>query len=202
MVRVDERNGNWFAVESKSFELTMEGKGKKTKCFITERCRGVASWIRFGVEGMEKLLMGVEECCGVFDPASRTLAWRENGRSFRLESKVNKARRFLLCFVTDGEGKKHWLVFPEGRGFINGWSMLAEKIRGLGFNPRQENISRRTATFDPPKRGEKCTSIRKNIVTCEGKSALKDVDEGGRSVINAVWVDVGDCIHGKALGSL
>ena len=63
MVRIDERNGNWFAVESKSFELTLEGKGKKTKCFITERSRGVASWIRFGVEGMEKLLRGVEECC-------------------------------------------------------------------------------------------------------------------------------------------
>ena len=59
MVRVDERNENWFAVESKSYELTMEGKGKKTKCFITERSRGVASWIRFGVEGMEKLMWGV-----------------------------------------------------------------------------------------------------------------------------------------------
>ena len=54
------------------------------------------------------------------------------------------------------------------------------------------------ATVDPPKGGEKCTSLRKNIVTCGGKSALKDVDEGGRSVINAVWVDVGDCVHGKA----
>ena len=202
MVRVDESNGNWFAVESKSFELTMEGKGKKTKCYITERSRGVVSWIRFGVEGMEKLLMGVEECCRVFDPASSSLAWRENGRSFRLESKVNIAGRFLLCSVTDGEGKKHWLVFPEGRGFINGWSMLAEKISGLGFKPRVENIPRRTATLDPSKRGEECTSFRKNIVTCEGKSALRDVKEGDRSVINTVWVDVGDCIHGKALGSL
>ena len=119
-----------------------------------------------------------------------------------MESKVNNAGRFLLCSVTDGEGKKHWLVFPEGRGFINGWSILAEKIRGLGFKPRQENIPKRTASLDPPKRGEKCTNISKNIVTCEGKFALKDVDVGGRSVINAVWVDVGDCIHGKALGSL
>ena len=86
---------------------------------------------------MEKLLMGVEECCRVFVPASRTFAWRENGRSFRLECKENNAGRFLLCSVTDGEGKKHWLVFPEGRGFLNGWTMLAAKIRGLGFKPRQ-----------------------------------------------------------------
>ena len=202
MGRVDERNGYWFAVESKSFKLTMEGKGKKTKCFITERSRGAASWIWFGVEGMEKLLWGVEEVCRVFDPASSTIAWRENGRSFKLESKLNKAGRFLLCSVTDGEGKKHWLVFPEGRGVINGWCILAEKIRGLGFKPRQEKSPRGTATLDQLKMGEKSTSISKNIGLCVGKSALKDVVEGGKSGINAVWVDVGDCIHGKALGSL
>ena len=50
--------------------------------------------------------------------------------------------------------------------------------------------------------GEKCTSLSKNIVTWGGKSALKDVDEGGSSVKNAVWVDVGDCVYGKELGSL
>ena len=60
-MREDERNGNWFAVKSKSFEFTMEGEGKKTKIFITERSRGIALWIRFGVEGMNNLLMGVEE---------------------------------------------------------------------------------------------------------------------------------------------
>ena len=201
-MREDERNGNWFAVESKSFEFTMEGKGKKAKCFITERSRGVASWIRFGIEGMNKLLMGVEECCRVFVPASRPFVWRENGRSFRLESKENIAGRFLLCYVTDGEGKKHRLVFPEGRGFLNGWTMLAEKIRGLGFKPLQKNKPMRIATAEPSKGEEKCTSLSKNIVTCGGQSALKDVDVGGSSVENAVWVDVGDCVYGKALGSL
>ena len=202
MTRADERNGNWFAVESKSFELKMEGEGKKTKCFITERSRGAASWIWFGVEGMEKLLWGVEEVCRVFDPASSTLAWKENGRSFKLESKLNKAGRFLLCSVTDGEGKKHWLVFPEGRGIRSGWGILAEKIRGLGYKTRQENSPRRTAIIDQSKTGEKSTSTSKNVGLCVGKPVPKDVDEGDRSGINAVWVDVGDCIHGKALGSL
>ena len=68
-MREDERNGNWFAVESKSFEFTMEGEGKKAKCFIAKWSRGIALWIQFGVEGMNKLLMGVEECCRVFVPA-------------------------------------------------------------------------------------------------------------------------------------
>ena len=113
----------------------MEGEGKKAKCFIAERSRGIATWIRFGVEGMNKLLMGVEECCRVFVPARRPFVWRESGKSFRLESKENNAGRFLLCSVTNVEGKKHRLFFPEGRGFLNGWAMLAEKIRGLGFKP-------------------------------------------------------------------
>ena len=61
----------------------------------------------------------------------------------------------------------------------------------------------RITTAEPSKGGEKkCTSLSKNIVTCGGQSALKDVDVGGSSVENAVWVDVGDCVYGKALGSL
>ena len=138
----------------------IEGKGKKAKCFITERSRGVVSWIRFGIEGMVKLLMGVEECCKTLVSASRTFAWRENGRSFRLERKENNAGRFLLCSVTDGEGKKHWLVFQERRGFLNGWTTLAEKIRGMGFKPRQENIPMRIATVDPSKGGRKVYKSR------------------------------------------
>ena len=119
--------GSWFAVESKSFEFRMEGFGKKAKCFITERSRGIVSWIWFGVEGMNNLLSGVEECCRAFDSTRRPFEWRENGRFFRLESKGNIAGRFLLCSVIDDEGKKHSLVFPEGRRFLNGWTMLAEK---------------------------------------------------------------------------
>ena len=174
----------------------MEGEGKKAKCFITERSRGIATWIRFGVEGMNKLLMGVEECCRVFVPTRRPFVWRESGKSFRLESKENNAERFLLCSVTDVEGKKHRLFFPEGRGFLNGWAMLAEKIRGLGFKPLQENKPMRIATAELSKGGEKkWTSLSKNKITCGGQSALKDEDVGGSSVENAVWVDVGDCIY-------
>ena len=55
-MRVDERNANWFAVEAKSFEITMDGEGKKTKYVITERSRGKVSWIRFGEEGLFNLM--------------------------------------------------------------------------------------------------------------------------------------------------
>ena len=29
LMRSDERNANWFAVEAKSFEITVDGEGKK-----------------------------------------------------------------------------------------------------------------------------------------------------------------------------
>ena len=164
--REDERNGNWFAVESKSFKFSMEGEGKKAKWFITERSRGIASWIRFGAEGMNKLLEGVEECCRVSVSARRPLEWWENGRYFRLERKENNAGRFILCSVNDAEGKTHRLAFPEGRGFLNGWNMLVEKIRGLGFKALQENKPMRNVTEVLSKGKEKkWTSPSKNKIT-------------------------------------
>ena len=87
----------------------------------------------FGEEGMENLLVGVEECCKVPHPARRSFVWRENGRLFRLERRENNAGRFLLCSAIDAEGKKHRLFFSEGKGFLNGWVLLAGKIRGVGL---------------------------------------------------------------------
>ena len=181
----------------------MEGEGKKAKCFITERSRGIASWIRFGVEGMNKLLEGVEECCRVSAHAKRPLEWWENGRYFRLERKENKAGRFILCSVSDADGKKHCLVFPEGRGFLNGWTMLAEKIRGLGFKAPQENKPMRSVTQERSKGEEKkWTSPSKNKVIWDRQHKLITEVGAGSSVDNAVWMDVGDCGFGKEMGSL
>ena len=56
-------------------------------------------------------------------------------------------------------------MLPEGRGFLNGWTMLVEKIREMGFKPRQEDIPMRTVTAGPSKGGG---SRSKNIVTWGG----------------------------------
>ena len=106
-------NANWFAVEAKSFEITVEGEGKKTKYVITERSRGKVSWIRFDEEGLFNLMRNVDECRNASIPAGRSVVWREHGRFYRLERKENHDGRFLLCSAKDVEGKKHWLVFPE-----------------------------------------------------------------------------------------
>ena len=202
-MREEERNGNWFAVESKSFELKMEGIGRKAKYSITERSRGIVSWIRFGVEGMNKLLLGVVESCRDFDPARRPFEWREKGRFFRLECKENIAGRFLLCSVIDDEGKKHRLVFPEGKGFLNGWTILAEKIRGMGIETFRENRPMRILKAEQPKGDvKKWTVESKNVGTWGGQHDRKVEDVVSSCMESAVWMDVGDCVYGRELGSL
>ena len=103
----DKMNANWFAVEAKSFEITAEGEGKKTKYVITERSRGKVSWIRFGEEGLFNLMKNVDECRNASIPAGRSIVWREHRRIYRLERKENHDGRFLLCSAKDVEGKKH-----------------------------------------------------------------------------------------------
>lgn len=53
----------WFAIESKSFEISVSSIGGKLGGVITERCMGFSSWIRFGESSLRFLLEGVEECC-------------------------------------------------------------------------------------------------------------------------------------------
>ena len=40
--------------------------------------------------------------------------------------------------VRDGEGKKHSIFFPEGKDLVNGWSILAEKLKEVGVKMPQE----------------------------------------------------------------
>ena len=43
----DEEGGTkWIDIDAKSFELSVEGLGRKTKVVITERNMGLVSWIR------------------------------------------------------------------------------------------------------------------------------------------------------------
>ena len=95
-MREGKRNSNWFAVDSKSFEFTAAGEGKKIKIFITEKSRDLVSWIRFGEEGLKNLLKGVEACCRDSSSTRRSSDWKESGRSYRLDCKENHAGRYLL----------------------------------------------------------------------------------------------------------
>ena len=197
-----EKNANWFAVEAKSFEITVEGAGKKTKYVITERRRGYVSWIRFGEEGLFYLLKNVEECLKAPTPVSRSLVWSEYGRFFRLECKENKDGRYLLCSAKDVEGKKHRLFFPEGRGFLNGWALLAAKLRGLGVKRQEEIPLSLIEAVLTEEDGKARNGPSKDSVPCGGPQVITEREEGYCNAVHTVWVDAGDCGSGKALGIL
>lgn len=53
-------------------------------------------------------------------------------RAYKLELCSNQEGRFLLCSVLSAEEKRFLLVFPEGRGFLGGWKIIANKLRIAG----------------------------------------------------------------------
>ena len=53
----------WFSIELKSFEVSVEGTGGALKGYLTERRKGVVTWIRFAEEGFGRLLKCIEQCC-------------------------------------------------------------------------------------------------------------------------------------------
>ena len=137
--KISMREGrSCFAMDSKSFEISVDVFGEKLKGIIMERSRGFTSWIRFGGLSLCCLMEGVEaRCKGEF--AKRFVkSWEDGGRKFRLECHANEAGKFILCSVVDSEAKKYCLVFPEGKGILGGWATLAEKLRSLRVMTREE----------------------------------------------------------------
>ncbi|RVW59638.1 hypothetical protein CK203_103273 [Vitis vinifera] len=120
----------WFLVESKTFEISIEVVRGKPRGIILEMSNRFSSWIRFGEKSLSYLLEGVEVWCRGESSLRRLKVW-EGGRKFRLECRSNEADTLLLCSVRDVEAKKYCLVFPEGKGLVGGWFLLAKKLRAL-----------------------------------------------------------------------
>ena len=131
----------WFAVESKSFEISIEEVRGRLRGTIWERSKGFSSWIRFGEKGLSLLLEGVEAWCRGESNSKLLKVWDEGARKFSLECRSNVAGRFLLCSVRDVERKKFCLVFPEGNGLVGGWFLLAKNLRALGVSSTEGRIS-------------------------------------------------------------
>ncbi|RVW43300.1 hypothetical protein CK203_070398 [Vitis vinifera] len=126
----EKRRELLFAVDSKSFEISVDVFGKKLKGIIVERSRGFTSWIRFGRSSLCWLLEGVEaNCRGEF------------------------GQRFVKA------GKMEEGVIPEGKGFLEGWALLAEKLRSLGIStcdePREVSASSKPESRDGDSKGKK-----------------------------------------------
>ena len=95
------------------------------------RSRGSSSWIRFRNVSLSQLLEGLEACSNKVDGKEFCKVWKEGGRAFKMESRSNGARRFIQCSVKSVEAKRFILIFPEGRGVVGGWSILAKKLKDL-----------------------------------------------------------------------
>ena len=106
-----------FVVESKLFEIEIEVEesGGKLKGCIWEKSRGFDSWIRFGEASLHCLLEGVETCCREVDDQRWAIEWLEGNRKFRMERRLNKAGRFILCSVRDMEAKRYSIRSEERR---------------------------------------------------------------------------------------
>ena len=81
----------WFAIEAKSFEISIEEKGKKLRGCIWERCKGATSWVRFGDLSLQHLLLGIEDCDKISRNQDWFAKWEEEGRRYKLERCSNNA---------------------------------------------------------------------------------------------------------------
>ena len=180
----------WFANEAKSFEIKVKGSGSKLKGYVIERSKALVSWIRFGELGLKSLLKGVTECCREQVPEGCFSEWKEKDRIFRLECRSNRVGRYLICSVRDGEGKRHKIFIPEGKGLVRGWEVLAEKLQELGTIERQ-----------PEKRIKEGGQTLKGMV--EKKSSFVEVVKGCivRSE-NKIWVEAVENETKKEVGTL
>ena len=127
----------WFAVEAKTFEISIEEKNKKLRGCIWERCKGATSWVRFGESSLQRLLLGIEDCDMISRKQEWFANWEEKGRSYKLERRSNKAGNFLYCSVRDAGWKRFGICIPKGRGLVRGWKIMAEKLRSLGVGPKR-----------------------------------------------------------------
>ncbi|KAL6335866.1 hypothetical protein AAG906_003491 [Vitis piasezkii] len=144
----------WFAVESKTFEISIEVVRGKPRGIILEKSKGFFSWIRFREKSLSFLLEGVEAWCRGKSSSRHLKIWEEEGRKFRLECCSNEAGRFLLCLVRDVEAKKYCLILLKGKGLVGGWFLLAKKLRALGVSTP---IFSKVYLGVPPSENEGCS---------------------------------------------
>ena len=90
--------------------------------------------------------------------------------------------------MIDSDAKRHCLVFSEGKGFLGGWTLLAEKLRSLGIltrdEPREVFASSKTENRDGDSKGKKENSYVEAMKTRE-VSRVRRLGE-------AAWLQLGE----------
>ena len=90
--------------------------------------------------------------------------------------------------MIDSDAKRHCLVIPEGKGFLEGWALLAEKLRSLGIStcdePREVSASSKPESRDGDSKGKKEKSYI-DAVNTRGVSRVRRLGE-------AAWLQLGE----------
>ena len=157
--------------------------GRDLRESLWKRAEVLLSWIKFGNLSLCCLLEGVEACCRGVIVQGFVKSWEDGGRKFKLESRANEAGRFLLCSMVDSESKRY-LVFPEEKGILGGWVLLAEKLRFL-----------RVLTRDDPKVTASFYVTGSTDGEYEGKAKKSYVDvvkTKAKKLGEVVWLQLGE----------
>ena len=178
----------WFAIESKTYEVSLEEVRGKLRGTIVERSRGFSSWIRFRVTSLRKCLEGLEECCREERKGRLVKVWEEEGRKFRVERRENGVGRYILCSVVDVETKRFCLVVPEGKSLLGGWAIFAEKLWDLGVVTQEE------VKFEEALRVES----KSKAVTVEGKDE-RSLERRWRVRRSLLWMWLRSWLEGKEM---
>ena len=92
-----------FTVESKTFELALDGRKGRRQILIVEKKRGVSTWVRLGLESLRLFKEGLIHCIRDEREGRWEKEWRERGRQFTLFRGFNRAGSFLRLGVVDLE---------------------------------------------------------------------------------------------------
>ena len=168
--------------------------GKQARVFITERRWGRMSWIHFGKEGAKILLKSVVSFRVDADKNNEGVGWCENGRRYSLEMRKNEHGRFLLCSVTDLDGKRHKLFFPEGNGLLNGWIMLENALQATGHKEVRGDSEKAVKIFSNGNSDKQKGGVASEI-------SMKLMSPG-RSKQETIWVNISEYSPKGALGLL
>ena len=113
---------------SMSFKISMEGEGRKLKVFITERSSGFILWIHFGEES-EKSSQGDRKLWESLDFSKEFCCLEVEWQVIQIGMQEEQHGEISVVLYNRRGGKRHKLFILEGRGIINGWTILTESIR-------------------------------------------------------------------------
>ena len=120
-----------FTVESKTFELVLDGRKGRCQILIVEKKRGVSTWVRLGLESLGLFKEGLIHCIRDEEEGRWEKEWRERGKRFSLVRGFNRSGGFLRLGVVDLE-RKHFCIFlPRGRRAKRGWTAMVETIHQM-----------------------------------------------------------------------